>query len=264
VVLERESQFFDDSGIHAALTDEHDRVQVMAETPQVLFLPLGKRHGRIIGAGSRRTGLARRSKSSGRWLDEHFSDPYVRRAQGEGFRSRAAFKLEELDAAEKLLRPGTVVVDLGAAPGGWSQYAARKLKGQGRVFALDLLAMDAIPGVTILQGDFREQAALDRLLAELGGARADLVLSDMAPNISGVDVVDQARAADLESLALDFALSSLGPRGVLVMKVFQGAGFQELLARARGAFRQVRIRKPRASRQRSSETYLVARDPRPV
>jgi 23S rRNA (uridine2552-2'-O)-methyltransferase len=208
--------------------------------------------------------VGRRSRSSGRWLDEHFSDPYVRRAQGEGLRSRAAFKLEEIDAVEKLLFPGAIVVDLGAAPGGWSQYAARKLKGQGRVFALDLLPMDAIAGVTFLQGDFREQSALDSLLEEIGGARADLVLSDMAPNISGVDVVDHARAADLETLALDFALGTLGPKGVLVMKVFQGAGFQELLARARGAFRQVRMRKPKASRQRSSETYLVARDPRQV
>ncbi len=208
--------------------------------------------------------MPKRSKSSGRWLEEHFSDPYVKRAQGEGLRSRAAFKLEEIDAAEKLVFPGAVVVDLGAAPGGWSQYAARRLKGQGRVFALDILPMDAIAGVEFLQGDFREQETLDRLLAGIGGARADLVLSDMAPNISGVDVVDHARAADLESLALDFALATLGPKGVLVMKVFQGAGFQELLARARKSFRQVRMRKPKASRQRSSETYLVARDPRPV
>jgi 23S rRNA (uridine2552-2'-O)-methyltransferase len=208
--------------------------------------------------------LSRRSKSSGRWLEEHFSDPYVRRAKDEGLRSRAAFKLEEIDAAEKLVFPGALVVDLGAAPGGWSQYAARKLHGKGRVFALDLLPMDAIAGVEFRQGDFREQAVVDRLLAELGGARADLVLSDMAPNISGVDVVDQARAEELESMALDFALATLGPKGVLVMKVFQGAGFQELLARARRSFRQVRMRKPKASRQRSSETYLVARDPRPV
>jgi 23S rRNA (uridine2552-2'-O)-methyltransferase len=208
--------------------------------------------------------VARRSKSSGRWLTEHFADPYVRRAKDAGLRSRAAFKLEEIDAVEKLLSAGTVVVDLGAAPGGWSQYAARKLAGRGRVIALDLLAMDAIPGVTFLQGDFREQPVVDALLAELGGERVDLVLSDMAPNISGVDVVDQARAADLESLALDFALQVLGPQGAFVMKVFQGAGFQELLSEARRRFATVRMRKPKASRSRSSETYLVARGPRPV
>jgi 23S rRNA (uridine2552-2'-O)-methyltransferase len=208
--------------------------------------------------------MARRSKSSGRWLEEHFSDPYVRRAQESGLRSRAAFKLEELDAAEKLVFPGALIVDLGAAPGGWSQYAARRLGGKGRVFALDLLPMDAIAGVEFMQGDFREQSALDALLAAIGGRRADLVLSDMAPNISGVDVVDQARAADLEGLVLDFACQVLGPRGVLVMKVFQGAGFQELLAAARRSFLKVRMRKPEASRRRSSETYLVARGPRPV
>ena len=208
--------------------------------------------------------MARRSKSSGRWLEEHFSDPYVRRAQESGLRSRAAFKLEELDAVEKLLFQGAVIVDLGAAPGGWSQYAARRLGGKGRVLALDLLPMDAITGVEFIQGDFREQAVLDALLTQLGGRRVDLVLSDMAPNITGVDVVDHARAADLEGLALDFARQMLGPEGVLVMKVFQGAGFQELLAEARRAFRGVRMRKPGASRRRSSETYLVARGPRPV
>jgi 23S rRNA (uridine2552-2'-O)-methyltransferase len=208
--------------------------------------------------------MARRSRSSGRWLEEHFSDPFVRRAKASGLRSRAAFKLEELDAAEKLLFPGAVVVDLGAAPGGWSQYAARRLAGKGRVIALDVLPMDAVPGVTFLQGDIGDQGVLDALLAELGGRRVDLVLSDMAPNITGVDVVDQARAAELESLALDFAHRALAPEGVLVMKVFQGAGFQELLAEARRAFRQVRMRKPQASRRRSSETYLVARGPRPV
>lgn len=208
--------------------------------------------------------MSRRGKSSGRWLREHFSDPYVRRAQAEGRRSRAAFKLEQLDRAERLFPPGAVVVDLGAAPGGWSQYAARRLGGKGAVFALDLLPMDAIPGVTFLQGDFRERAVLDELLGRLSGRPADLVMSDMAPNISGVDVVDQARAAELESLALDFAHRVLGPEGVLVMKVFQGAGFQELLRDARRRFRTVRMRKPEASRQRSSESYLVARNPLPV
>lgn len=208
--------------------------------------------------------MGRRSKSSGRWLEEHFSDPYVQRAKDSGLRSRAAFKLEEIDRAEKLIFPGVAIVDLGAAPGGWSQYAARRLAGKGSVFALDLLPMDAIPGVAFLQGDFREQAVLDALLGELDGRRVDLVMSDMAPNISGVDVVDHARAADLEALALDFSRRVLGPEGVLVMKVFQGAGFQELLAEARRGFQAIRMRKPKASRQRSSETYLVARGPRPV
>ncbi len=208
--------------------------------------------------------MSRRSKSSGRWLAEHFADPFVRQAKDQGLRSRAAFKLEEIDRAEKLIFPSAVIVDLGAAPGGWSQHAARVLAGRGAVFALDLLPMDAIAGVTILQGDFREQPVLDELLRGLAGRRVDLVLSDMAPNISGVDVVDQARAADLEALALDFARQVLGPQGALVMKVFQGAGFREVLAVARRAFQVVRMRKPKASRQRSSETYLVARKPRPV
>lgn len=208
--------------------------------------------------------MAKRGKSSGRWLEEHFSDPYVLRAKEAGLRSRAAFKLEELDAVDRLVTPGDVIVDLGAAPGGWSQYAARRLAGNGSVFALDLLPMDAIPGVRFLQGDFREQTVLDALLGELGDRQVDLVLSDMAPNMSGVDVVDQARAADLEALALDFARRVLGPDGSLVVKVFQGAGFQEFLADARRSFKAVKMRKPKASRQRSSETYLVARGPRPV
>ena len=206
--------------------------------------------------------MTRRSKSSGRWLREHFEDPFVQRAQQEGWRSRAAFKLQEIDRAERLVLPGAVIVDLGAAPGGWSQYAARTLAGRGTVIAVDLLAMDALPGVTFLQGDFREQPVLDALLELLSGRRVDLVMSDMAPNMSGVDVVDQARAADLEALALDFARKVLGADGTLVMKLFQGAGFQELLAGARRDFGQVRVRKPKASRQRSSEAYLVARKPR--
>ena len=206
--------------------------------------------------------MSRRSKSSGRWLREHFEDPFVQRAQQEGWRSRAAFKLQEIDRAERLVFPGAVIVDLGAAPGGWSQYAARTLAGNGTVIALDLLAMDALPGVTFLQGDFREQPVLDALLELLPERRVDLVMSDMAPNMSGIDVVDQARAADLEALALDFARKVLGSDGALVMKLFQGAGFQELLAGARREFGQVRVRKPKASRQRSSEAYLVARKPR--
>lgn len=207
--------------------------------------------------------MSRRSKSSGRWLEEHFSDPFVLQAKDRGLRSRAAFKLEEIDRSEKLIFPGAAIVDLGAAPGGWSQYAARRLAGRGTVHALDLLAMDAIPGVTFLQGDFREQAVLDELMRQLAGRRVDLVMSDMAPNITGVDVVDHARAAELEALALDFSRQVLGPQGALVMKVFQGAGFRELLVDTRRGFGAVRMRKPKASRQRSSETYLVARKPRP-
>jgi 23S rRNA (uridine2552-2'-O)-methyltransferase len=208
--------------------------------------------------------MSRRSRSSGRWLHEHFADPYVRRARHAGLRSRAVFKLEEIDRAERLIAPGAVIVDLGAAPGGWSQYAANRLAGKGRIVAVDVLPMDAIPGVTVITGDFREQAVVEAVLESLGGRRADLVMSDMAPNITGVDVVDQARAVELESLTLDFARKVLAPSGILLMKVFQGAGFQDVLANARTAFKSVRIRKPRASRQRSSETYLVAREPRPV
>ena len=206
--------------------------------------------------------MSPRSKSSDRWLREHFDDPYVQRAKQEGWRSRAAFKLQEIDRAERLILPGAVIVDLGAAPGGWSQYASRALAGRGTVIAVDLLAMNSLPDVTFLQGDFREQPMQDALLEVLAGRRVDLVMSDMAPNMSGVDVVDQARAADLEALALDFSRQVLGPDGALVMKLFQGAGFQELLADARRHFGQVRVRKPKASRQRSSEAYLVARKAR--
>lgn len=206
--------------------------------------------------------MSRRSRSSGRWLREHFDDPYVQRARQEGWRSRAALKLEEIDRADRLVFPGAVIVDLGAAPGGWSQYAARKLRGRGTVIALDLLPMDELPGVRFLQGDFRDQAVLDALLAQLAGRHADLVMSDMAPNMSGVDVIDQARAAELGEVALGFARQVLGPEGALVLKLFQGSGFQQLLGDARRHFTEVRMRKPKASRGRSSETYLVARRPR--
>ncbi|MBP6514460.1 MAG: 23S rRNA (uridine(2552)-2'-O)-methyltransferase RlmE [Steroidobacteraceae bacterium] len=204
-----------------------------------------------------------RSKSSERWLKEHFSDEYVKRAHKEGWRSRAAFKLEEIDRAEKLLRPGMSIVDLGAAPGGWSQYASRRLAGKGRIIATDILPMDALGDVMFILGDFREQEVLDQLLAAVGDDGADLVLSDMAPNMSGMDVVDQPRAMYLSELALDMALKVLKPGGTLVMKVFQGSGFDALLATARARFTTVKMRKPKASRQRSPEVYLVARQPRP-
>ncbi|MFO1376139.1 MAG: 23S rRNA (uridine(2552)-2'-O)-methyltransferase RlmE [Steroidobacteraceae bacterium] len=205
--------------------------------------------------------MAKRSKSSGRWLREHFDDEFVQRAQKEGWRSRAVFKLQEIDRSERLLRPGMTVVDLGAAPGGWSQYAGRILGERGRVIAMDVLPMDPLPGVEFLQGDFREQDVLDRLEQILAGARVDLVLSDMAPNLSGVDVVDQPRAMYLAELALDFAATHLKPGGTLLTKVFQGAGFDALLKDARARFAEVRLKKPKASRLRSPEVYLLARGP---
>jgi 23S rRNA (uridine2552-2'-O)-methyltransferase len=174
------------------------------------------------------------------------------------------FKLEELDRSDRLFRPGMTVVDLGAAPGGWSQYAARRIGDKGLVVALDILAMDDLPGVTFLQGDFREQEVLDRLVAVLGGRPVDLVMSDMAPNLSGVDVVDQPRSMYLAELALDFALKFLKPGGALVMKVFQGSGFEALVKATRAGFSEVKLKKPKASRQRSPEVYVLARNPRPV
>jgi 23S rRNA (uridine2552-2'-O)-methyltransferase len=202
--------------------------------------------------------MSKRSKSSRRWLQEHASDAYVKRAHKEGMRSRATYKLEELDQAERLLRPGMVVVDLGAAPGGWSQYAAKVLAGSGAVFALDVLPMDGIGGVEFIQGDFREDEPLRTLLERLGGRPVDLVLSDMAPNMSGIDAVDQPRQMHLVELALEFATRVLRPGGTFLAKVFQGAGFEELVKATRREFAQVRMRKPPASRSRSAEMYLLA------
>lgn len=203
--------------------------------------------------------MTKRSKSSARWLAEHASDPYVKRAHEEGWRSRAAFKLEEIQRTDRLLRPGITVVDLGAAPGGWSQYAARLLAGKGRVIALDVLEMPALPGVEFMQGDFTEPDVLERLEAALGGARVDLVMSDMAPNMMGISDVDHDRSMYLVDLAVEFASKALRPGGDLLMKVFQGREFQPLLARLRKEFDTVKLRKPGASRARSSEVYVLAR-----
>jgi len=203
--------------------------------------------------------MPKRSKSSSRWLQEHAKDPYVRRARQEGWRSRAVFKLEQIQRAERFIRPGMLIIDLGAAPGGWSQFAARMLAGRGEVFALDILPMDAVPGVTFVQGDFREQGALDQLRAALAGRKADLVMSDMAPNLSGIDAVDQPRAMHLAELALEFADEVLKPGGDLLLKLFQGSGFQELVREIRRRFATVKLRKPAASRARSAEVYLLAR-----
>lgn len=203
--------------------------------------------------------MTKRSKSSARWLAEHASDPYVKRAHEEGWRSRAAFKLEEIQRTDRLLRPGITVVDLGAAPGGWSQYAARLLAGKGRVIALDVLEMPSLPGVEFIQGDFTEPDVLERLEAALGGSRVDLVMSDMAPNMMGISDVDHDRSMYLVDLAVEFASKALRPGGDLLMKVFQGREFQPLLARLRKEFDTVKLRKPGASRARSSEVYVLAR-----
>jgi 23S rRNA (uridine2552-2'-O)-methyltransferase len=203
--------------------------------------------------------MAKRSRSSARWLAEHDADPYVKRAHAEGWRSRAAFKLEEIQRSDRLLRPGMTVVDLGAAPGGWSQYAGRLLAGKGRVIALDLLPMPALPGVEFLQGDFGEEGTLERLRALLAGSQVDLVMSDMAPNMSGMADVDHDRSMHLVDLAVEFAAATLRPGGDLLVKVFQGREFQPLIARLRRSFESVKPRKPKASRARSAEVYVLAR-----
>lgn len=206
--------------------------------------------------------MAKRTKSSSRWLAEHESDAWVKRARKEGWRSRAVFKLEAIDDKDRLFRPGMKVVDLGAAPGGWSQYAARHVGKKGRVVASDILPMEPLPGVEFVQGDFREEEPYRALITALGGARADLVISDMAPNISGVKAVDQPAAMYLAELALDFAREALEPGGGLLVKVFQGEGFDEYLSELRHGFGRVVTRKPEASRGRSREVYLLATDRR--
>ncbi len=199
-----------------------------------------------------------RSKSSARWLKEHFSDEFVKRAQAEGLRSRAAFKLDELLDRDRLLKPGMVVVDLGAAPGGWSQLVRQRMGDAGHVFALDILPMQGIGGVEFIQGDFREEPVFDALMARLDGAPVDLVLSDMAPNISGIEAADQARAMHLAELATDFASKCLKPGGSMLVKLFQGRGFDDYLRDLRAGFARVTLRKPKASRARSREVYALA------
>lgn len=204
--------------------------------------------------------MGKRSKSSGRWLQEHFADPFVQQAQAQGWRSRAVFKLEEIDRREKLLKPRQCCLDLGAAPGAWSQYARRRVGRSGRVLATDILPMEPLEGVEFVQGDFREEETLGKLLGLLPERGVDVLLSDMAPNLSGLDVIDQPRSLYLAELALDLAGRVLKPGGDALIKIFQGAGFQELLCSARAGFAQVRLSKPQASRSRSPEMYLLAKD----
>lgn len=200
-----------------------------------------------------------RSKSSQRWLQEHFDDHWVKRAQEEGWRSRAVYKLQEIQEKDQLIKAGQCVVDLGAAPGGWSQWAVKKVGEQGKMIALDILPMEPLADVHFIQGDFREDAPLTELEEALAGAAVDVVLSDMAPNISGMRGVDQPRAMYLAELAADFAANHLRPGGDFLVKVFQGEGFDTFLSLLRSQYQKVLSRKPKASRPRSREIYLLAR-----
>lgn len=202
--------------------------------------------------------MAARSKSSTRWLKEHFSDVYVKQAQAQGLRSRAAFKLEELLEDDLKIRPGMTIVDLGAAPGSWSQMAVRWLKGKGRVIATDILPMEQLEGVEFLQGDFTDELVLAKLEAMLDGQKVDLVLSDMAPNMSGMHGVDIPKSLYLAELAADFAQTWLKPGGTYLVKLFQGTGTDEHLKLLRGRYTKVNLRKPAASRSRSREIYAMA------
>jgi 23S rRNA (uridine2552-2'-O)-methyltransferase len=197
-------------------------------------------------------------------MQEHVTDAYVKRARAEGMRSRASYKLEQIAVRDRLLAPGILVVDLGAAPGGWSQIAARRVAPGGQVLALDLLEMPGLAGVTFIRGDFCDAAAVESLEQALAGRKADLVLSDMAPNLSGIAATDQARTMQLADLALDFAVKHLKPQGNFLVKAFQGTGFDEFIKALRRQFRTVAVRKPDASRSRSREVYLVAKERRAV
>ncbi|MEZ7863255.1 MAG: 23S rRNA (uridine(2552)-2'-O)-methyltransferase RlmE [Aeromonadaceae bacterium] len=200
----------------------------------------------------------KRTPSSTRWLKEHFDDKYVQQAQKLGLRSRAVFKIDEIQLKDKLIKPGMTVVDLGAAPGGWSQFAVEQVGDKGRVIACDILPMDPIAGVDFLQGDFREEAVLAALLERVGDAKVDVVMSDMAPNMSGTLAVDQPRSMYLVELALEMCKEVLAPNGSFVVKVFQGVGSEEYLKAVRELFKVVKVRKPDSSRARSREVYIVA------
>ena len=200
-----------------------------------------------------------RSKSSGAWLREHFDDYYVKEAQRLGLRSRAAFKLMEVQTKDRLIKPGMIVVDLGSAPGGWSEYARKEVGRNGRVIASDILMMDSLAGVEFIQGDFTEEAVFNQLMDLIGSDKADLVISDMAPNMSGIVAIDQPKRMYLAELAFEMAKQALKPGGSIIFKVFQGEGFEQLLAETKTCFAKVVIRKPAASRPRSREVYLVAK-----
>ena len=200
----------------------------------------------------------KKSHSSKQWLRRHVNDPYVQRSKREGYRSRSAYKLTEIDDRDRLLKGGQVVIDLGSAPGGWTQVLSQRVPS-GKIIAIDLLEMAPVPGVTFLPGDFTTRAGLEAVRRALGDRKADVVLSDMAPNLSGIGVSDQARSMDLAEIALEFALAHLQPEGSFLVKVFQGAGYDDYLRAMRAAFRKVVVRKPDASRDESAEQYLLGR-----
>jgi len=206
----------------------------------------------------------KKNKTSRAWVHDHLNDPYVQRAQQDGYRARAAYKLLEVDERDHLLKPGAIVVDLGSTPGSWCQVAVKRCGAKGKVFALDILPMEPVAGVDFLHGDFTESGVLEDLESRLEGAKVDVVLSDMAPNLSGVASVDQARSVHLCELALDFAVRHLKPGGQFLVKIFQGEGFMEYRKQMEAAFASVQVRKPKASRDRSAEVYLLGKGPRPV
>ena len=244
----------DNAVADAGIADQDHGLQGVGEAAQVAALFFGKLHG----PDSTAFPMPKRTRSSHAWLKEHFTDPDVQRAKAEGWRSRAIYKLEEMDRKEKLIRPGMTVLDLGAAPGGWSQYARRKIGRHGRIVAMDILPMDAIVGVEFLQGDFREDSVMDALFASVGERAVDVLLSDIAPNLSGMDAIDQPRSMYLVELALDMAQRVLKPGGSTLIKTFQGAGFHELVVATRRHYERVKLLKPDASRARSPELYLLA------
>ena len=206
-----------------------------------------------------------KNKVNKNWLHGHINDPYVKLAQKEGFRARAAFKLQEIDEEEKLIRPGQVIVDLGCTPGSWAQYARRKLSGKegggihGTIIGLDMLPMEPVADVHFILGDFREQSVLDELEVAVGGRKLDLVLSDMAPNLTGIGATDAARVEDIIDLALDFASAHLKPSGCLLVKCFNGSGYSQIVEKFRQTFKTVSSKKPKASRDKSSEIFLLGR-----
>lgn len=258
VRLQGAIDFGQHTGCQSVSCDRDDRIQMVGGGAQFAAARRSQLdHGFLKTFRGMDSTPMKRTKTSKAWMQEHVTDPYVQRAKSEGFRSRAAYKLIEIDERDHLLRFGMVVVDLGAAPGSWSQVAARRVGVAGKVFALDLLPVEPLGGVEIIQGDFQEDAVLAELEARLAGQPVDVVLSDMAPNMSGIDTADQARSIYLGELALDFADRHLKIGGSFLIKVFQGSGFMEYRGEVARRFETLHVRKPKASRDRSSEVYLL-------